>query len=124
VTNAGPPAGLIVQVYQDNDNVPGAFLFSKLNPAISGTGPSWLGASSLNWPLQAGVYWVGFMGAMIGFPNGFAGTMPGPAPAPLGKEGYIAVSGMPFVPADNMNIGVKIFGNYPSTAPNTLLLDE
>ncbi len=50
--------------------------------------------------------------------------MPGPAPAPLGKEGFIATPGRPFVRADNMDIGVKISGNpvRQSPAANFLLL--
>ena len=122
VTNAGPPAGLVVQIYQDNGDVPGTLLFNVLISSISGTGAAWLGASSLNWSLPVGTYWVGFMGAMIGYPHGFDGTMPGPAPAPLGKEGYSNVgTGTPFTRADDMDIGVRINGN-PITNPNLLLL--
>ena len=112
VTHAG---NMSVQIYRDNGDVPGAFVTSQML-TVATTGASWVGATSLNWPLRAGTYWVGFWGSMI-----FDGTMPGPAPAPLGKEGYINPSGTPFVRADSMDIGVKINGN-PVTNPNLLLL--
>lgn len=106
VTYAG---GLVVKIYRDDGDQPGVFLNSQMVPVAS-TGVSWVGASSLNWSLGAGTYWVGFMGSMMGSPEPL-GTMPGPAPAPLGKEGYIDIPGTPFVRADDMDIGVKISGN-------------
>lgn len=112
VTQAG---NLQVQIYQDNGDVPGALVKVQMF-SVAGTGAHWVGASSLNWPLRPGTYWVGFLGMM-----NFSGTMPGPAPTPLEKEGYIPIPATPFVRADNMDIGVRIDGN-PITNPNLLLL--
>lgn len=108
VTQAGT---MQVQIYQDNGDTPGNFVNSQM-VTVGTTGASWVGASSLNWYLKAGTYWVGFMGTMGGGGSSFTGTMPGPAPAPLGKEGYRQNPGMPFVRADAMDIGVRISGNF------------
>jgi hypothetical protein len=114
------------QLYRDNGGVPGDYANSQM-VAVSGTGAAWVSAASLNWPLEAGTYWVGFMGTMMGYPNNFNGTMPGPAPAPLGKEGYREFPGTPFISKDDMDIGVRISGNYvsrPSVGSGLLLLDN
>lgn len=108
---------LLVQIYQDNGDVPGAFINAQM-AAVASTGAQWVGAASLNWPLKPGTYWVGFFGTM----GGFQGTMPGPAPAPLAKEGYIPIPGTDFIRADNMDIGVKINGNPAANSSLLLLL--
>jgi hypothetical protein len=73
----------------------------------------------LNWSLNAGTYWVGFMGTMMGAPNYFAATMPGPAPASLDREGYTVDPGSAFVRDDAMDVGVRISGNFVIPPPAT-----
>jgi hypothetical protein len=117
-------AGLImVLIYQDNADVPGAMVFSQ-GVDVTSTGAAWIGASSLNLTLTAGKYWVGFTNPMLLAQC----SMPKPAPSPLAKEGYImhwaggGASG--FVSDDDMDIGVRISG-YPmgGVVPYLLLLD-
>jgi hypothetical protein len=88
---------------------------------VSSTGAAWIGASSLNWTLTAGKYWVGFMDTM----NSIQGSMPKPAPSPLAKEGYRYPWGG-FVPQDDMDIGVRISGFSAGSTPpvNFLLLGD
>jgi hypothetical protein len=118
--NAGKTGSIQVQIYQDNADVPGAIVNSQMVD-VGSTGAAWIGASSLNWTLNPGKYWVGFMDSMVSI----QGSMPKPAPSPLAKEGYISVSGTPFVRDDGMDIGVRIYG-YPmdSTPPVNFLLLE
>jgi hypothetical protein len=118
--NIRTAGNIMVQIYQDNADVPGKMIYSQVVDVAS-TGAAWIGASSLNWSLQAGKYWVGFMNPMIMA----QGSMPKPAPSPLAKEGSMYWWGAGFVSDDAMNIGVRISG-YPMSvvAPvNSLLLD-
>jgi hypothetical protein len=122
VTRGG---SIIVQIYRDNGDVPGQFVNSQMAPA-AGVGTYWVGATSLQWPLQPGTYWVGFMGTMMGSPDNLTGSMPGPSPSPLLKEGVIFIPGTDFVRNDGMDIGVIISG-HPSSNPaavNLLLLSN
>ena len=106
------PGGMQVHIYQDNGDTPGSFLLNSPMVNVGATGAAWVGPSSLNWYLKAGTYWLGFWAMpQGGDPPTPLGTMPGPAPAPLGIEGYKNYPGTPFVRDDTMNIGVRISGN-------------
>lgn len=118
--NAGATGGINVQIYQDNGDVPGMMVNSQM-VEVSTTGAAWIGASSLNWTLSAGKYWVGFMDTM----NSIQGSMPKPAPLPLAKEGSRYPWG-DFVRQDDMDIGVRISGYAAGSTPpvNLLLLGD
>lgn len=118
VVNAGI---ILVQIYQDNADVPGAMLYSQIVDVAS-TGAAWIGPSSLNWSLQARKYWVGFTNPMLMA----QGSMPKPAPSPLAKEGYMFMGGGGFVSDDAMDIGVRISGSTMNAVPpvNYLLLEN
>ena len=118
--NAKATGGIQVQIYQDNGDVPGTMVAAQM-VEVTSTGAAWIGASSLNWTLNAGKYWVGFMDTM----NSIQGSMPKPAPAPLAKEGSMYPWGN-FVRQDDMDIGVRISGYTAGSTPpvNLLLLGD
>jgi hypothetical protein len=119
--NAESTGMIQVQIYQDSGDTPGTMVYSQI-VQVASTGAAWIGASTLNWSLRAGKYWVGFFDTM----NTIQGSMPTPAPTPLAKEGYIAGPETPFVRKDDMDIGVRISGslNSPGLPASFILLEN
>ena len=100
----GIAGNLTIALYSDGGDIPGTELFST-SLALGVVDADWRGASSLNWTLASGTYWVAFE-SRAG--STFFGRMPNAVPSPLVNEARFTQGA--WNPNDDLNIGVRILG--------------
>lgn len=120
-----PGKSLTLAVYGDGGGTPDASneLYSGIitSSASGNIWNDWYGLHNLAWSLDAGTYWVSFE---VRPGNNYNGSMPFPAPNPLGKDEARWQDGTWIrISADHspLDIGVRIEGD-PVPEPATMLL--
>lgn len=112
---ASQGGNLAVTIWTDGGDIPGSYLYSTTNYFPAGAA-NWVGPTGLSWQLTPGTYWVEFRA--FGMALGLVGSMPYPAPSPLGNEAYSPAPAS-YTPDDGIDMGVRIYSNIvplPGTA--------
>jgi len=105
-----------VEIRSDGGGVPGAdVLLSRSLLVPESYTPDWRGVHGLHTVLDAGDYWIVFLGG-----DDIFGGMPDPAPNPLLVEAY-SFDGV-WSNYNDLDIGVRVYGGPPVPEPCTMLL--